>query len=302
MAQPPGATCTVSTAIGTYTSANVSLNGLLTVNQPASAIGFGRTGSKNGFRAGSAATGGSGPATGFVEQTAGAVTASNVYLGYYGTMATVGTGTYTISGESTLTITNDPVTSGRHMGGLSVGSGANESAAGQQTVGRFVVIGPQPVISVTSLVVGGDVTNNGGINKGTLEFQLGSGVSSIGCTSVTLDFGGDYTTADLVVSLTNETAPPPIIVLAVNDAADGVSGTFDTVSGDKTTKTRAEEGDMVILSTPMGTKYRYNMSYTYNAETGRFGTGNDIALVPEPATIALFGLGLLAVVRRPRRK
>jgi len=290
---------------GDYTT-KVSVNGTLYINNAASYIGFKKTGKGNGLRVGSAGTGGGKLPTGTVEQTAGRLVATDLYLGYYGTMqsgdANVGTGYYVISGESFLTITEDPVTDLVHTGGLSVRSGVNETAAGQKTIGKFTVIGPEPTIDVTALVVGGNINGAANTtNKGTLEFKLGSGVSPINCDSVTLDVAGDLTTADLVVTLTNNTAPPEIIVLAVNDGVDAVSGTFDSVSGDQNGG-RAVERDQVVLLTPNLTSYTHYMSYRYNAEAGTFGNGNDIALVPEPATIALFGLSLLALVRRPRRK
>jgi len=43
----------------------------------------------------------------------------------------------------------------------------------------------------------------------------------------------------------------------------------------------------------------YYLSNVYDAATGQDGIGNDIALVvPEPATIALISLGLLAIRRK----
>ena len=281
---------TINSNIGSYTGVNVSVNGNLYINNSAAVIGFNRGSAGNGLRVGSNTAGGT-TYTGTVYQSAGTVTATNIYLGYGGSNGTlIGTGSYDISGGSLTCST-----------ALTVGGGRNTSGA-QQTVGKFTVDGAgATTISVTALRVGGtDVTTT--TNSGTLEFKLGSGVTAISCTSVSLDAGGANATTNLVVALTDEDVPPPVIVLVKTSGVGAVTGTFDTVSGDQTPLTRAEEGDTVVLSTPLGVQYTYNLSYIYNAEAGTFGNGNDIALVPEPATIALLSLGLLAAVRRPRRK
>jgi hypothetical protein len=68
---------------------------------------------------------------------------------------------------------------------------------------------------------------------------------------------------------------------------------FDTVTGDTTPLTRAVEGDHAIL-TYGGINYEYSLTYS--------GT-NDVKLlwiIPEPATIALLGLGLIAIRRNKK--
>jgi len=306
---------TIDSNVGIYGPGGSSSYGRITINANADIKGEAnwgvvRTGSKNGLRVGSQGVGGI-VTRGDVNQSAGTVTASNLYLGYGGTMTSDigGEGYYVISGGS-LTVTDNPQSGGLSTGGLQVASGVNQASTDttKKMIGKLTVVGAAPVINVTSLTVGGNIVagNPGASNTGTLEYQLGSGVSPINCSSLVLISQGPNTTANLVVSLTDEDVPPSVIVLVKNSSGNAVSGVFDTVAGDATPGTAALEGDAVVLSTPSGTKYYYRMSYLYNSEAngglGNFGNGNDIALIPEPATIALFGLGLLALVRRLHRK
>jgi len=300
------ATSTVSQAQGDYTGATVSVNGTLYVNNANSSIGFMRTGSKNGLRVASQSAGGiTGGLTADVNQTAGAVRASNVYLGYGGTMTSApGNATYVIQGDSTLDITNDSIAGNIHMGGLQVAGGSNQATAQpmRSQIAKFVVVGTGPTINVTSLVVGDNIVRIGNLapnaNQGTLEFKLGSGVSPINCRSVYLDGGEANSLTALVVGAPG--GGPPDIILLANNTSDGnaVVGFFDTVNGGP-----AGEGAPVSVG-----GRNYELTYMYDAVNNvkggvRNGTYNDIALlIPEPATIALFGLGLLAAVRRPRRK
>ena len=271
--------CTVNSAVGSYTNVNTSVNGNLYVNNSNANIGFNRTGAGNGLRVGSTTAGGT-IYTGTVNQSAGTVTATNVWLGYGGIAGATGTGNYDISGGS-LTCSVS----------LDVGGGRN-TADTQQTVGLFTVEGASPTISVTALRVGGyDVTTT--TNSGTLEFKLGSGVSAIGCTSVSLDAGGSNSETDLLVSVTG--TPSGDILLVKNTGASAVVGSFDKLNGGS-----ALEGASITLgSVPYTLTYMYD-SVSKIKGTVRDGTYNDIALLPEPATIALLSLGLL-LVRRNRK-
>jgi hypothetical protein len=272
--------CTVNSSVGSYTGQNLSVNGNLYINSSSAVIGFNRTGAGNGLRVGSTTAGGT-IYTGTVNQSAGTVTATNIYLGYGGIAGATGTGNYDISGGS-LTCSVS----------LDVGGGRNTGDT-QQTVGLFTVEGASPTISVTALRVGGyDLTTT--TNSGTLEFKLGSGVSAIGCTSVNLDAGGSNSETDLLVSVTG--TPSGDILLVKNTGASAVVGSFDKLNGGS-----ALEGASITLgSVPYTLTYMYD-SVSKIKGTVRDGTYNDIALLPEPATIALLGLGSLIAIRRNRK-
>jgi hypothetical protein len=143
-------------------------------------------------------------------------------------------------------------------------------------VGTLSITGDAPVIDMRSLRVGGRDDLRGA--TGTLEFNLASSVSPVMVEDTILDPAGEGSTANLVVNAS--VAPTAPVVLVKNSSSTAVSGTFDSVT-----------------LTGLG-EYTY-LVYNFDAD----GTANDIALVPEPATVALFGLGLIAAVRRrPRKK
>ncbi|MGD8501023.1 MAG: PEP-CTERM sorting domain-containing protein, partial [Phycisphaerales bacterium] len=91
--------------------------------------------------------------------------------------------------------------------------------------------------------------------------------------------------ANLVVGLlegVGDADLSPTYLLVENLGSDPVSGIFDLMP----------EGTAVTLDTTV-------YSLTYMGGVG----GNDIMLIPEPATLVLFGLGgLIAAARRPRKK
>jgi len=158
-------------------------------------------------------------------------------------------------------------------------------------IGKFVVQGTAPVISLKNLYVGGDVGYN---SQGTLEYDIGAaGVSAIQCLNTpSLDIGAS-SVANLVLTLTAAiTDPLAPIVLVKNASASAVLGIFDQLNS---VIGAATEGAPVVLSFG-GTNYGYKLTYLYNADGGAIG--NDIALIPEPATLALLGLGLIAIRRR----
>lgn len=185
-----------------------------------------------------------------------------------------GVGYYTISG-GTLTYDDTVSTEGQILVGARGGTGT------------FTVQGADPIIQMGKLYVGGDNS----ASKGTLEFQIGSaGVSAIQVAkSVTLDVGGATSTAALVLSLIG--APPAGSILLVdNQGTAAVGGLFDSLNGGS-----AAEGAAVALTYGANT---YNYTLTYVG-----GTGNDIMLIPEPATLALLGFGgLIAAARRSRSR
>jgi hypothetical protein len=276
--------CTLNSAAGNFGWTKLTVAGTLaTLNITGGSIGTG-----NEFQVSDVGK------TGSVIQTGGTVTtfqgntAGKLEIGY----KAAGVGFWTISGGSIGF--SDPCNYGQNVGQILVGGAG---AAG--SVGTFTINGSAATINTKNFWVGTKDAAAGYPGTGTVKFELTDGVSPINVTAtVTLDNAAAASIANLVVSLLDEDVPQGVIVLIKNSSATAVSGTFDSVSGDMTANGRALEGDVVWLTTPLGVLHTYTLSYLYNAD----GTANDIALVPEPATIALLGLGSLIAIRRNRKK
>ena len=201
-------------------------------------------------------------------------------------------GTYNMSG-GTLTHTVGSTTSSE--GSIVIGDRGG--------TGTFKVIGTAPVINMGRLYVGGNSGSTGARgSNGTLAFELTSGsdydVSRIRISNsdvpsnarVTLDPYGAASTAALVVTVASAVGKPaPIIELVQNTGTAAVVGVFDTLNGGS-----AAERRWVTLNL----FYHYMLTYKYDIEGGKYWGGNDIVLIPEPATIALLSLGLFAIRRK----
>ena len=229
-----------------------------------------------------------------IASSSGTSYSRNIIIGRGGSSGPLAEGLYKISG-GTVTYNN---TYAGNDAKLLVGASPNVTGS----TGTFRVIGNPASITMKSLYVGSDGTAGRG-GTGTMEFQIGdTGVDKVSRvvldSAVILDAQGASSTAKLVVSLLAG-APLEDIVLIQTKSATAVSGIFDSLKGDGAA-TAAAEGASVVLG---GTTY--NLTYLYNAEAngglGERGTGNDIALlIPEPATIALLSLGLLAIRRNKK--
>jgi hypothetical protein len=226
------------------------------------------------LKVGDAGAGGAGP-YGKLVQTGGdvilntATKSGKLEIGY----KTTGVGYYTISGG---TISG---TGSMWVGCYGSATGGGTTATG--SVGTFTVVGTSPSISVTNLFVGVSDPNAVYYGTGNVKFELDGDVSPITTTGNVYIDPCNTAVANLVVSLMDEDAPPEVIVLVKNGGANAVYGDFDSVT----------------LNGLPG----YYLVYDYNAEAHTFGNGNDIALIPEPATIALLGLGSLIAIRRKRK-
>jgi len=171
---------------------------------------------------------------------------------------------------------------------ISGGTLTYESGDGHLTLGdrggtgTFTVWGSGSTIQMNSLRVGG--RDSGRAATGTLEFLIDElGVTPIQVNDVILDPAGDDSMASLIVDLIGigDGDLVPEYLLVDNTGDDPVEGIFDGMP----------EGTTLTLDTTP-----YYLTYVG-------GTGNDIMLVPEPATVVLLGLGgLIATVRRPRKK
>jgi len=183
-------------------------------------------------------------------------------------------GYYTISGGSI---------SGASAGKLYVGGGG---AIGSE--GVFTIQGSAATIDVAYLYVGCSSSTGTYAGSGTIAYEVGaSGVTAISAGSVYIDPVADSASiATLLVSMTS-TNPVGDILLINNTGTVAVHGVFDTLNGGS-----AIEGATVVLG-----GVTYTLTYVYTAGTD--GVANDVALVaPEPATIALLSLGLLAIRRK----
>jgi len=195
------------------------------------------------------------------------------------TTATTTKGTYTISGG----VIQTRGTKNR----LVIASYAETT--GNAGTGKFIVDGTGGTINVGHLVAGGKVaTGTGGAGDATIEYKLiaSGAVSKITAGDVSLDQQVGTITRLLVDATT---APSLNVILLVdNTGTAAVVGKFDLMNGGS-----ANEGASVNLG---GTDYM--LTYQYDTVNGLYG-GNDIALlIPEPATVALLSLGLLAIRRR----
>ena len=178
--------------------------------------------------------------------------------------------------------------------------------------GTLQVIGIAPSIQMARLYIGGNSGLSGDRSStGTLRFDLkAGGVSEVelsptmtnatgtGTCSVIIDSYGTSSTANLVVTLLETlTNPTDDIVLINNMGSSAVSGSFDNVTSNAGT-VAGTEGAVVVLG-----GNTYYLTYMYDSVSGtkgtaRDGTYNDVALIPEPATIALLSIGLFAIRRK----
>jgi len=276
-----GMTITVNSNVGSYTVAKIDLARATTLEIQAGAV-FGNDKELRVGDAGATGNGGAQSDDGYVNQTGGTLTiggTGKLEIGYKTlTLGTTGTdgGIYTISG------------------GTLQGSGSIYVAAagGDGTLGKMIVDGSAGTISMTgSLYVANDsASSSGNIGNGTVEFKCDASgaVSKIQVLKTVVDSQDEEAAvAALVVDMTAGTATGDVVLIE-NTGADAVVGGFDTLN-----KAVATEGSVYEIGSGW-------FKLTYNYAAGADMVGNDIALVmvPEPATIAVLGLGGLLLRRR----
>jgi hypothetical protein len=168
-------------------------------------------------------------------------------------------GTYTISGGTI---------SGASSGQLMIGGGGQAGSEGVMTIQ-----GNAATIDVAYLYVGCSTGTGTYAGTGTVAFEVVNGVvTAINAGSVYIDpIAAAASITTLLVSGTG-TAPTSNIVLINNTGNGSIHGIFDG----------AAEGAIFNVGGA-------DMKLTYVG-----GDGNDVVLlIPEPATLALLGLGLL---------
>jgi hypothetical protein len=271
--------CTLDVDAGSFTTTKVTVSGNGGLIFTFAAGGSIREGKEFDVGCGSSGTG---TPTGILNQTGGtltlndtgAVNAGKLQIGYKSGSAGVGNGTYTISGGTI-----------NGTGSIYVGSGSAGVTGGSSgSVGNLVVSGTGGTISVGGqLFVGEGDPTSVYTGTGTLTFNVAGGVSAINVSNTTLSLGAAGSVANLLVNLTGAAATGDIVL--VNDtSATAVAGVFSN----------AAWGSTITLGANT-----YILSDTYDAGTMTNGAGNDIALVvPEPVTMALLGLGFLAIRRK----
>jgi hypothetical protein len=284
--------CTLASNAGNFAYKKLTVAGT-TAQLNITSNSCGKIGTGNEFQVGDV------DKTGRVVQTGGIVstfygkTAGKIEIGYKQNSV----GYYTISGGSIGfgSTTND--------GQIIVGGAGTPGSTG-----TFTIIGNAATIDTNNFLVGVKDSSGGYPGTGTVEFRVGlspiNTVSPIKVrSSVIIDPCDGLTlnaTANLIVTLLDEDVPCSVIPLIITGSGVAVLGVFDQVNWGGNGS--GDEGDAVTLTTPLGVEYTRYLTYLYNAEAHTFGNGNDIALIiPEPATIALLGLGSLIAIRRKRK-
>jgi len=239
----PKTVCTADSNIGNYNCRLSITGGTDMATAPKLEIAKGTNLGALEFRVGAggaAATGG----FGCVVQTGGTYNINGkLLIGRYGSSQTnpnEATGFYTISGG---TITYPPTSNAILCLGV---YGPSE--------GTLTIVGKGANISVKHLYIGGDGNKQGG--TGTLEFKVdANGVSPIKVADdVSIDLGGQETTAKLTVSAIGA-APKADILLVDNLGSTPITGIFDTVN-----EKPATEGAEVVLNAA-GNNYFYKLTY-----------------------------------------
>jgi len=262
------AACTLNSDAGTFTTNKVTIGGTANSGLWADSpqlfiVDGGVIGIGNEMQVGDSSS-----KRGRVTQTGGTVNLTGKLEVGYKSSAGYG-GTYTISGGTI---------AGSNNGRLYVGGGG---AAGSE--GVLTIQGSAASINVAYLYVGCSTSTGTYAGKGTVAFEIVNGaVSAINAGSVYIDPINDAASITSLIVNGTGSAPTSNIVLVNNTGTNSVTGIFDG----------AAEGTIFNVN-------GVNMTLSYVYAAGADKIGNDIALViPEPITLALLGLGLVAVRRK----
>ncbi len=198
-----------------------------------------------------------------------------------GPLNTTGSGLYHISG-GTLTYINRAQSVSRQAGNIRLGDRGAE--------GTMIIEGSTAVIDMAYLDIGGRWPyGSERMATGNLEYILDAG----GASAIVVYASNVHSFAESVTRLVVElgeddlTNPLDPILLVNSTGTEAVHGVFDTCNLGS-----AAQGAIVDLGDGV---YR-TLTYYYDADSSGFN--NDIALVPEPATLALLSLGMFIIRRK----
>jgi len=217
---------------------------------------------------------------GYLTQTGGTIEinrSGKLILAYRSSGTEYTKGVYTISGGSL---------TGTSTAGIRVGC-----TSGDGMTGVFKVVGTGGTINFggAMYIANDSSTASGNTGTGIVEFVLNSdgAVSKIKVLDTIVDSmdGLESASAQLII---NATAGTPVgdVVLIQNTGTNDVTGEFSWLNGGL-----AAEGTYVVIGTRV-----MKLTYMYDADGD--DENNDIALIPEPATIALLSLGLILIRRK----
>jgi len=272
-----GLTVTVNSDVGTYSTKKINTSSDCTLVVASGGwLGNGRE-----INVGAGPAYGAGLSdVGYLNQTGGTIDISRsgkLNLAYRSSGTVDTAGTYTISGGTL---------QGTATASINVGC-----SSGDGMTGTFKVVGTGGTINFSGAmyVANSSSTTSAHTGTGNIEFDLNASgqVSAIKVLKSIIDSqnGLESAVANLIVDATAG-VPTGDLLLIRNTGTDDVVGNFTTLNGIATTQ--------VMFG---GTKFY--LTYTYDADGDN--EDNDIALlIPEPATIALLGLGLL-VIRRNKK-
>lgn len=170
------------------------------------------------------------------------------------------------------------------------------AAGADGSKGEFRVVGTGPSINVGRLYVASSSSAGDNAGTGTLAFKICHTVSKIVVAGTVSIDANEIGTAILDVNSTVSAFASHYVLVERTDTG-GIQGDFDTIL-DYDGAGSGAEGSTVVLFNGTTTK-NYTITYTFDA--GGDGQNNDIALIPEPATVGLLGLGGLLAFRRRKK-